>query len=701
MKIARLLCAVLWLAGVSALMADTAETISFLTQMLPANETPPITDTSTGSVIISVHVIRDSSGAITSGSVDFSVNCKFSGAVTVTGLHIHNGPAGVAGNIVIPTDVNSSDKSIAVDATGKTLVNKQVQFPATGVNLSTITDLLQNPQNFYANIHTTDHPGGAMRGQLLRAEGRILMGIMSPKNETPPVDSNDFGIATVTALRAQDDSGKTVLANVIFNVVYTVDVGAVFTGLHIHNGAAGIPGPVIINTGIGSGAASVPADASGSGTLHYEVPIAPSDSSYTAEIATVDGIFTHPNDFYINAHTTVFPGGVIRDQLRVTDRNVFQVNLLPSNETPPIVGLNANAISDVPVYTLRDASGTVVAGTVNFDMNFRGFPAATTITGLHIHNGASTVAGPIVIPTNVGSGAASITTDTGNGNVFRSVTVATSAGLAALNQLVQTPSAFYANLHTTVNPGGAIRSQLTSVAGKPVAAGVAATSSTVLTAAPGSIVSIYGTDLAAVTTELGAFPALAALPTSMNGVTVTVAAAKAPLYFVSPGQINAQVPFEVNAGSQPLVVTTAAGASAAMNITVAAAAPSIFIVDQAAGLGAVVKNADFSLITADNPVKVGDTIVIFSTGLGQTTPAVQTGVLVVPPSGGFNNTGAVSVTMGGQDAKIVYSIASPAFAGLYQTAVTVPSGVSGKVALVLKMGSGAAASSNSVNVAVQ
>jgi uncharacterized protein (TIGR03437 family) len=56
------------------------------------------------------------------------------------------------------------------------------------------------------------------------------------------------------------------------------------------------------------------------------------------------------------------------------------------------------------------------------------------------------------------------------------------------------------------------------------------------------------------------------------------------------------------------------------------------------------------------------------------------------------------VTIGGKDAAVVYSIATPGFAGLYQTAVRVPDGVSGSSALVLKIG---AASSNSVNLAVQ
>src|SRR5260370_38635028 len=96
-------CAGLLLACASAMMADTAQTIPFLTQLLPANETPPIADTSSANAIVWVHVIRDNAGNITSGSVDFDVSTKFSSAVTVTGLHIHNGAAGVGGDIVNPT----------------------------------------------------------------------------------------------------------------------------------------------------------------------------------------------------------------------------------------------------------------------------------------------------------------------------------------------------------------------------------------------------------------------------------------------------------------------------------------------------------------------------------------------------------------------------------------------------------------------
>lgn len=681
------------------LLADTAATSPFLTEMLPANETPPISDSSTANVIVFVHMIRDASGNLTSGSVDIHVAAKFSSAVTVTGLDIEKGAAGATGPVVIPTDINASDKAVTIDSSGKATIIKQVQYPQGGVNIATVLDLLTNPQNYYVNIETSSNPSGAMRGQLLAASGTFFMGLMSTQNEVPAVNANGSAVASVFVVRARDSSGAVVLAAALFNLVYTgfdATSGAVFTGFHIHNGVAGVNGPVIINSGIASGAASVPIDPSGSGNLYYEVVIAPTDSSYAAEIDTVNGLFSNPTNYYINVHTDKFPSGMARDQMRGTDGGLFQVNMQPANETPPITGLSAYGTARAVVFTVRNPDGSVAAGTVLFDVNYRGFPAGTSITGLHIHDGAAGVAGPVTISSGIG-GDNTIVSDTGNGNIFKIVTASNASGIGTLNNIVTDASKAYVNLHTSVNPGGAIRDQLAGPPAKPNALGVEAAGSTVASAAPGSILSIYGTGLATYATGLSAFTDVASLPGSLNGVTVTIAGITAPSYFVSPSQLNVQVPFEVSAGMQPLVVTTAGGTSAALNVAVMGAAPSIFVVNSTTSQGTVVKNSDFSLVSAANPVKAGDIIVIYSTGLGQSVPAgLSTGGLV--DINALLNTGAVSVTIGGVDAPVIYSIASPGFAGLYQTAVRVPTGASGTAALVMKIGG---VSSNSVNIAVQ
>jgi uncharacterized protein (TIGR03437 family) len=700
-------CAALLLLSAFGLMAQSVDTIPFLALMQPGNEVPAVADTSSGNAIIWVHVVKDATGAITSGSVDFDVSTKFSGAVTATGLHIHNGAAGVSAGIVIPTDLSATN-TLAIDATGKVRIQKQVQFPAAApLTVALVTDLLAHPEGYYANIHTTVNPGGAMRGQLMRADMKVLMGLMSPKNEVPPTGVNASGVASVILLRGRGPTGAVGAATALFNMDYTgfdAAAGTSFTGFHIHSQVAGVNGAVVINSGIGAGAASVAVDPSGAGNLSYVINMSPLDASWVVaatpingELSTVNSLFDTPANQYINAHTNIFGGGVMRDQMRNTERVVFQVTMLPANEVPPIVGLAATGPSEVPFYILRNADGSVAAGATLFDVNHRGFPAPTTFTGLHIHNAGPGIAAGVIFPSGLDGNLNKVVSDSGNGNIFRMVNVTTPSAIVQLNALVQNPNGFYLNLHTTVNGGGAMREQLTPALGKPAVTGVAATGSTLITTAPGGIVSLFGTGLSPITSDLNGFGGIAALTAAIDGVTVTVGGVKAPFYFVSPGQINVQVPFEVTAGPQPVVVTTAGGASAAFTVTVASAVPSIFVLDTV-GTAAVVENSDFSLITATNKAKVGDIIVIYSTGLGQTTPAMTTGALAVPPASGFNNTATVTVTIGGVNAPVIYSIGSPGFAGLYQTAVTVPAGVTGSSAVILTLGT---AKSNTVNIAVQ
>src|SRR5207249_2929299 len=155
--------------------------------------------------------------------------------------------------------------------------------------------------------------------------------------------------------RAVNSSGNVLAGLVTFDVNYTgFPDPTTFTGFHIHSGPAGVPGTVTINTGIGSGAASVPAGSGGAGSLHYDVAIAPADRGFAAEADTVNGLFNNPNGYYINLHTTVNTGGEIRDQLRRADATIIQVTMTSANETPPIAGLNADTPAAIRIYTIRN-----------------------------------------------------------------------------------------------------------------------------------------------------------------------------------------------------------------------------------------------------------------------------------------------------------------------------------------------------------
>src|SRR3972149_11031809 len=109
--------------------------------------------------------------------------------------------------------------------------------------------------------------------------------------------------------------------------------------------------------------------------------------------------------------------------------------------------------------------------------------------------------------------------------------------------------------------------------------------------APGSIVSIYGTNLATAAGGAAVLP----LPTSLGNATLSVAGQDVPLFYSSSGQINAQLPFDLPANSRPQVFVRVRSAetgpevpSVPETITIAATRPAIFTINQqGTGQGAI------------------------------------------------------------------------------------------------------------------
>src|SRR6185295_14664516 len=91
----------------------------------------------------------------------------------------------------------------------------------------------------------------------------------------------------------------------------------------------------------------------------------------------------------------------------------------------------------------------------------------------------------------------------------------------------------------------------------------------------GGVIAISGTDLTKVAGDLSGWQGKTA-PTTFNGTKLTIGGKNAPVLVVSPKLITAQVPVDVTAGSQPIIVTNSNGASAATNVTITGTAPAIF-----------------------------------------------------------------------------------------------------------------------------
>jgi len=197
----------------------------------------------------------------------------------------------------------------------------------------------------------------------------------------------------------------------------------------------------------------------------------------------------------------------------------------------------------------------------------------------------------------------------------------------------------------------------------------------------GGIGSIFGSNLASATMAAGALP----LPTTLGGTSVTMNGAPCGLFFVSSGQINFQVPWEMQSlTTAPLIVTTAGGSSTAVNVTISSGAPGIFLisgVSQAPNQGAVqiANTTTFVAPTGSipgataSPATAGQFITIYVSGLGAVTNQPADGFGAGTGTSLATAKGTVSVTIGGVTAPFSFAGLSPGFVGLYQVNVQIPS----------------------------
>ncbi|HLI83588.1 MAG TPA: protease pro-enzyme activation domain-containing protein [Bryobacteraceae bacterium] len=190
--------------------------------------------------------------------------------------------------------------------------------------------------------------------------------------------------------------------------------------------------------------------------------------------------------------------------------------------------------------------------------------------------------------------------------------------------------------------------------------------------APGELISIFGSQLAPGAQSASNVP----LPISMQGVTASVNNVPAYLLYVSPNQINLQVPYETPAGNATVTISNN-GHTASAPFTVAAAAPGIFV----DASDAPVPNA-----TADR----GQTVTLFITGAGAVMPAVADGA--APAAGTpIANLPApaqpVTVTIGGVNAPTTFVGIPMALVGVVQVNYTVPANVpTGQQPVVVTVG---------------
>lgn len=650
--------------------AHRAESIPFRMNMSPNNEVPALPNLdASGFGTVWLHVVRDESGLVVSGTVDFTVRHRFPGATTFTGLHIHRGNAGTNGPVLIDTRITAANS--VVSETGSGEIARSAVVLAGSANVAVLNEILANPEGFYLNLHTTTNPGGAVRSQLKKTEYKVYGAVLSPANEVPAIqNSRASGIGFLTLLAGMDANGALESAEVTFEVNYQgFAEGTQFTGMHIHRGRGGVNGPVTIDTGLNR-AANILAGANGSGSLRY---VADANMASAASVATIYAILNDPEEGYWNLHTVANAGGEIRAQLRPTEAVKFSsLEMSPANEVPSISGLDATGYAAYQVSMLRRADGAAMAGYMVFDVNHV-FPGETTFTGLHIHAGAAGTNGGVVLDSGI-RGTNAVVSATGVGNIYRTAMVTTDNQLTALNGLLANPRGYYINLHTSVNAGGAVRAQLADLTpGTPRIDNVIQSISDVTrtTLAQGGLMTLYGANFAQVPGSLDGW-AGASAPLALNGVSVTADGKDAPVLQVRDSTVIAQVPFEAAVGNVDIVVKGPGGTSNAFRAPVARVAPAIFFdqVNSDGNRSVAYDLATGAQITQDNRATNGMTLGVFGTGFGQSAPAQTTGevasfrVLARFPE--------VRVNVGSLSAANVVTVLIPGYVGLTQTIFTAP-----------------------------
>jgi uncharacterized protein (TIGR03437 family) len=196
--------------------------------------------------------------------------------------------------------------------------------------------------------------------------------------------------------------------------------------------------------------------------------------------------------------------------------------------------------------------------------------------------------------------------------------------------------------------------------------------------APRSIASLFGSNLAP---EVAVADLAPPLPFTLGGVTMTMGGGSVPLFFVSPTQVNFQVPLFTLTGQISTSLTVTQGASTTtISVPLKPYAPALFTTSAGGtGQASTVIAGTTSLAAPtgafpdSRPAKIGEYISIYATGLGDVSNRPSLGS--ASPSSPLARTNATpDVTIGGVPGTVAFSGLAPGFVGLYQINVQVPVG---------------------------
>lgn len=322
-----------------------------------------------------------------------------------TAAHIHGGFAGANGNVVIGlNDISNVVQNAPAGSFWTTPSNSEFVNRTGALN-----------GGYYFNVHSAANPGGEVRGQILPENVEAVRVTLQTEQEIPEVDTpaSDAvkGLGYVTFNRVNEF----VQANVSVE-------GFTGTAAHIHSGFAGTQGDVIL---------VLDEVADSNGTMFSS----PNNS------AIINLLGLDSGHYYLNVHSAENPAGEVRGQVLTSTSQAVRVELNGAQENPPIDNSIIPNASALGYLTVNTETQDIYA-----NVRTRGFEA----TAVHIHSGFAGKNGDVIIPLE------DVSPNGSSGTVFQSPANSQAANLTNLLN-----GGYYLNVHTSANPSGEVRGQIT------------------------------------------------------------------------------------------------------------------------------------------------------------------------------------------------------------------------------------------------
>jgi uncharacterized protein (TIGR03437 family) len=661
-------------AGVTITPSSTTGSSATLTfAALPA----PITQSTTGNMMFSFPFTATSSGSVETAVISFFAG--FTSPISLSSIaaapitaRARLGPVSNAG-VSPPTIVSFLDNT-AVSGTPFAIVPctlyaqsanpiKFQTIAGSGPTVVTAVGLYEGQANSTAYTATVSTSSG---GGWLSATP--LTGV-TPASLTVSFDATNLGAGTYNGqivVGAVGASSVTVLAQ--FFVVSASPTITLNQSSFAFNGLLGATNPPVQSTIISN---------SGSGAFNWTTSASTVTGGNWLSVSPATGTGSNSITASVNiAGLAVgqYTGSIVVASTAATN-TPQTISVTLSITSPPTIAPSPPVLTFISALGANPASQAV---TIN---NSGGGTLGVTVTTATASGGNWLSATP-----STGTAPLSLTVTVASSNLpagnYQGTIVIAATSASAANNSPQTVGVTLAVGAPVVSKGGIVN---------------AASYVTGASITPGSIASIFGSQLAA-TTVSGGSP----LPTILGGTQVFLGGVNGiacPLFYVSPTQINFEMPVEATASTTTLTVVSSGVAGVPIVVNSGAVYPAIFTVSgTGTGLAAAL-NANYSANTTANPAPGGSAILLYATGLGATNPAVatgQAGATSVP----LNQTVAIpTVMINGVSANVGFSGIAPGFVGLYQLNVTVPQGTpSGLVNVQVIAGN---VTSNTVQIAVK